>query len=264
MQNLVYAHPADNVAATGTASVNTGTINSAFPVTLVNDSAPSTFAKFSTTAASIVIDLGVAKQIDLGAVIGHNLDGTVTLQGNATNVWTAPTVSIVMPALGQDADGFWKNRWVDVAATYGTGARTLRYWRVLVAANTALISIGEIWLSIKYSLVQNIDWGVVEIDESPTVVQRTDAGVRLSYSYGHRLRRFDCELVDITDANAALIRTWWLNSRGAARSFVIIPEGDEGEIMQVAFAEAPLSQTRGFLNQRSISLSFEELSRGIV
>lgn len=262
MANLVYCHPGDNWAAGITPTANTGTLLSSYPASFATDGDPAVPATFSTTSGSLVFDLGSARQVDLVAVIGHNINATLTIQGHTANSWGTPSVSVVLPVVTQDGDGQWPNRWVDLSASLSAGARTLRYWRLLIGTNSVGPKVGEVWLATRRQLATNISWGYRESDVAPDLVHETDAGVRFVYSQGVRLRRLEAEL-DATDAVVAALRAWWLAARGRGRSFLVIPEGDAGEVLQVRFADQILSQARTFLDRRVVSVLLEELSRGV-
>jgi len=88
------------------------------------------------------VDLGSALAVSTGVVINHNLGatGTITLQGNASDAWTSPTVA---EALAGDAD---------IRADYFT-EQSLRWWRLLiddVQTNTAGYSEVGVWYAGPY------------------------------------------------------------------------------------------------------------------
>lgn len=260
---MVYCHPGDNFAAGVTPTSDSGTVDADFPLTQATDGTPSTPCRFTTTSGSVIFDLGAACQVDLCAVIGHNLDGTVTLQGNSSNAWGAPSVSVALPAVTQDGDGYWPNRWVDLSVAVPTaGDRTLRYWRLVVTGNTANLSLGEVWLATRRQLAINYSWGYRVVQSAPSVVHRTDAGVTFAYSYGTRMRALEGEL-EATDAVVDALAALWVAARGRARSFLVVPEGDTGEAWQVRCAEDSLPRTQEFDDHAIVPVTFEELSRGL-
>lgn len=260
--NLVYCHPGDNFAAGLTPTADTGTLLSTYPASFATDGDPAVPATFSTTSGSLVFDLGTARQVDLVAVVGHNINATLTIQGHSSNSWGAPSVSVVLPVVTQDGDGHWPNRWVDLSATLSAGARTLRYWRLLIGTNAVGPKVGEVWLATRRQLATNISWGIRETDAAPDLVHETDAGVRYVYSRGVRVRRLEAEL-DAADAVVAALRALWLAARGRGRSFLVVPEGDTGEALQVRFQDPELAQARIALDRRVVGVRFEEVSRGV-
>lgn len=90
------------------------------------------------TTANIVFDMTAAVAVDCVAIAAHNITSgaTIKLQGNATDVWTSPSVD---ETLSHDSDIITK---VITSATY-------RYWRISIvdAANPdGYIQIGRAWI----------------------------------------------------------------------------------------------------------------------
>lgn len=88
-------------------------------------------------------DLGSALAVSCGIAINHNLgaSGTITLQGNATDAWSSPTVD---EAMAGDAD---------IRIDYFT-QQSLRYWRLFVddvSSNTNGYSEVGIWFAGPYT-----------------------------------------------------------------------------------------------------------------
>ncbi len=102
-------------------------------------------------------DLGSALSVASGIVINHNLGavGTIRLQGNATDVWTSPTVDQVLAG----------NAEIRIAYI---AEQALRYWRLViddVSSNPAGYSEVGIWSSgayaqptMNYSVDFVLDW----------------------------------------------------------------------------------------------------------
>lgn len=144
-------------------------------------------------------DLGSALSVAVGIVINHNLGaaGTIRLQGNATDVWTSPTVDQL---LAGDAE---------IRIAYIT-EQSLRYWRLLiddVASNTAGYSEIGIWSSgpytqpsVSYSIDFTLGWQ-----------QLSEVNVAISGAHfqDERAQRPVWSLVwgEIPDADRAALRT---------------------------------------------------------
>ena len=102
-------------------------------------------------------DLGSPRSVASGIVINHNLGavGTIRLQGNATDVWTSPTVDQLLTGNA------------DIRIAY-IAEQSLRYWRLLiddVSSNTAGYSEVGIWSSgpntqptVGYSIDFALQW----------------------------------------------------------------------------------------------------------
>jgi hypothetical protein len=87
------------------------------------------------------VDAGAAVSVQFAAALNHNAGaaGTIRLQGNASDAWTAPSVDEQLSTAGED--GLSLVRWLSAAQTY-------RYWRMVVkdSANSAGYSaLGLAW-----------------------------------------------------------------------------------------------------------------------
>ncbi len=71
------------------------------------------------------VDLGAATAAQFAAVLNDNLSagGSIRLQANATDAWTAPSVDEAIASLGDD--GLIRYKWLSAAQSY-------RYWRLLI------------------------------------------------------------------------------------------------------------------------------------
>lgn len=116
------------------------------------------------TSEWVKFDLGSAQTITAVAIIGHNLSSTatLTLQGNATDSWGAPTVNTVQ-AISTDGDGRVVNQNIFFLNN------SLRWWRILITdASLSYIQIGRImggayWEPTRY---HNDGWQIVQADPS--------------------------------------------------------------------------------------------------
>jgi len=112
--------------------------------TSANDTGSSSYTGDTVAYKSrewIKVDLGSALSVQAGVVINHNLetDGTITLQGNASDSWGSPTVD---QALSGDGD---------IRAAY-ISTQTLRYWRLLIdgVENDATYTEVGVWYAGPY------------------------------------------------------------------------------------------------------------------
>jgi hypothetical protein len=89
---------------------------------------------------TFIIDLGAARAVDYCAILGHNFTSgaTIKIQGNASDVWTAPSVDITLTYTAN-------NIYYAFSST-----QTYRYWRLTVddASNPdTYLQISKLWLS---------------------------------------------------------------------------------------------------------------------
>ncbi len=137
------------IETTKTANITTDSINVFDPVSNIVD--PWLTKLYRTAsgvkAVNILFDTTTTATVQAFLIANHNLtsSASITLQGNATNVWTSPTVS---ESITWDAD--------IIKATFTGG--TLRYWRIVLSdpANTAdYLQIGRAWLGEYYTTAGN-------------------------------------------------------------------------------------------------------------
>lgn len=118
-------------------TVQSGTVTTSssqnvnFPVSnLVNPFRSKVWRTMGCTSEWVTWDFATAVQIDTCCLFWSKENGpkltsgaTITLQGNATSVWTSPAFSTTLTI----------NNTYSVAAWFATTAQTYRYWRVTIA-----------------------------------------------------------------------------------------------------------------------------------
>lgn len=122
-----------------TVSASTSVV--ANPVSFVYDQYLTNFLLFTgKTSEYILVDAGFGSTLSISSIglAGFNLtsSATITLQGNATNVWTSPSFSQVIT---------WKSGTI---TQFLSATQTYRYFRVLFqdSTNTSNIQIGYLYL----------------------------------------------------------------------------------------------------------------------
>ena len=268
MGAIAYCRPSDNIAATATITLPSGTADSAYPSANLVDLDPAKPAKLTTTTGRWVFNFGSAKEL-LAAVLAHtNIDAglEVRLQGNATDAWGAPSLNqtFTMPAAAQH--DFRASAFVNLSAV---SPRTYQYWSVVVVGtNAAAIAIGEIVLSSALrQFTKNIGMGVAETEEQPVSELRTAGGSSLIYRYGTRKRRLSGELLrDDSAADWADMLALVRDARGRGKSFVFMPDLAVNDAWVVRFAGASVDAvvTRPFSTHRRWTWTVEEVVSGLV
>jgi len=181
-----------------TLTINSNNIN--YPVTNILDSRLTKIVKTdSNTTMTIVFDAGSAVNVNSISIANHNISSgaTIKFQGNATNVWTTPTI--------------------DETLTYSSGiinkqftGGSYRYWRLNIvdAGNSdGFISAGRVY------------GGTIS---SPPSIGQTFSNTRVSESlktysisgqaYGDNRYFYDLISIQwrkITQAEKALIIAWF-------------------------------------------------------
>lgn len=263
MAKIVYARPGDNIAALVAPTVQSGAEDTTYPAAGLKDLNPAKPAKLTSTTGAWLWDFGVAKSVDLVAIIHHNLTAglNVRIQANAANAWGAPSIDQAITIPAYQEDGFPVSPFVDLT---GINPRSYRYWRlVVVAANGAPVAIGEVVLAAtKRTFEINVSWGAREQEEHPIIEHRTDHGVSIIYDLGTKWRTFAGEL-ETTDAGLSSLRSLARDARNRARPFLLIPDPDINDAWFVRLLEPNFEHEHTFINQRKLSVRFQEVSRGL-
>lgn len=268
MQNFIFQRSTDNVAPNATVAVNSGTEDSAYPAANIKDLNPAKPAQLTTTTGSWTFNFSSPQQVDLLAIVMHNLTAglNVRLQANTTSSWGAPPLSLAITIPTYREDEFPYNPWLDVASIIPVAAsRTYAWWRlVVVGTNGAPVKIGEVWLgATKRNLIRNIKWGSTRSEERPGVVHMTDHLVRPKYDFGV-LRRSVVVEIENTDLSLEDVLAWGRSCRWAMRPTLIVPNPDVNDAWMVNFKTTEQSFQRTLKNYNMIELALEETSRGIV
>lgn len=268
MSTFIYTRPSDNFGRAATVTVNSGTEDTAYPASNLIDLHPEKPAKLTTTSGSWVFNLGSAQRIDMASLIHHNLSPglEVRLQGNATNVWTAPSYNQTFTIGSPYADFFPPNPWINMKKLAPTPAlRTFQYWRlVVVGANAAPVSIGEFLLigNRRDLGIRNIKLGSERMWRRPATLHETDLLVRHTYDFGTTVRAVTVE-IQPEDYYLNEVQAWWRDARGIALPFIIVPHEDENDAWMVTFVNKDQPYVRQYLNYNPARLAFQELSRGL-
>jgi len=155
------------------------------------------------TSENVVFDLITTEEIDSVVVLWTKEDGpklsdsaTITIQANATNVWTSPAVSQVLTI----------NDTYEIASYYFSNAKSYRYWRIVITdpGNPyGYLEIGKIWLGSSIQ-IQNAQNGFK--------FYLTDQSVQSTTPFGHAytdvyptLASLDFTYANMTYADYALL-----------------------------------------------------------
>lgn len=266
MSTFLYTRPSDRLI--GTMAVNTGSEDAAYLAANLDDSHPEKPAKLSTTTGSWRTDLATAQRVDITAIIHPNFDAglDVRIQANATDVWTTPTLNYQVTIPARHADLFPVNVWVNLKKIFPLDAnRTFRYWRLLInTANSVAVAVGEwpLYQTRRDLGVRNIAWGSTRSFRRPSILHQTDLLVRHAYDYGTTLRAVQVETT-ATETTLSDIETWFRDSQGITKPFLIVPHEDETDAWMVTFLNPDQPYERNRRNANLITMAFQEQSRGL-
>lgn len=263
MATLLYQRPADQLL-TGSVTITPTSEDPDYPSSLLYDGNPAKLFKLDDTDGSLLFDFGVATNIDLVALIHHNLDAglaNVKIQGNATTDFTAPTLNetIVIPAY--EGDGFPVNPWLDLSAL----PNSFRYWRlVFETPNSVNIMIGQLWLGgTKRNLVHNINWGFNDEVERRIIEHVTDYGVSTIYDLGCKIKSWNVQ-VETSAAGIAALEAWWDACHGRALGTLVVLDPAVNDARLVRWATTVRTIERRFFEDHVLQFGLKEISRGLV
>lgn len=132
---VAYKNKIDSLTSTAITAL---TENPFFPVENVQDQRLSkVYETDSATIQSVIFDFGIATAVSVAAILGHNISSGTScfIQGNATNVWTSPSVN----------EAFTVSASTYSILKFFTGGE-YQYWRFLFTTVSSVLDIGRLWL----------------------------------------------------------------------------------------------------------------------
>lgn len=154
------------------------------------------------TEESIVFDMATTEGVDSVALVFDPTDGpqftssaVLTIQANATNVWTSPAVSQTLTL----------DTTYDVATHFFTSTQSYRFWRLKIVdpKNPDLyVEVSKVFLSLATQLSQNPEKGFGGSATDRSKVSLTDYGHQYTDIYP-RLRSESFNYVNCTGADLA-------------------------------------------------------------
>lgn len=264
MPNVIYSHWSDNFAYGVVPTLVSGSPNSDFPIANLTDGNPAKPWRLSSTTGRVALDLGTPRNVDIAAIIHHNLTPglvDVIVQANTTNSWGAPPFGTTFTIPSYESDGYPVSPWVDLTSL---GFRTYQFWSFAIASpNGANVAIGEVVLiGTKRQLGINVSDGATEDTERRVSRTETNLGVEFLYDHGVTRRTFDGE-IDTTDAGYGAFKTWQRDARLSARPFFIVPDGSSNDIWMARHNDEEYSRQSIIVDRHIVQLSVKELSRGL-
>lgn len=256
-----YVHADEDRARSATI---TGSADStAYPAANLGNGMPAKPAKLTTTSGNWVFDLGTVQQVDVVALIHHNLDAglSVRIQANSSNAWDAPALDQAITIPPARADGFTTNAVADLTSI---SARSFRYWRLLVSGtNSVACGIGEVVLGgTLRTLPRGISWGAKRTDRHVIKEQKTSVGTSLRYDLGYIERELTAQTI-ASAANVAALQAWFQSCRGRLVPTLVISDNTVNDCLYALWAGTDLVATRNAPNGQPVALTFTEAPRGL-
>jgi hypothetical protein len=261
MSDVILQYPSDNVAGLySTVGVNSGSEDLDYPASYLADGRPGRPAKLTTTSGSWVFDFGSAQRIDLVVLGAHNLSA-VSIEGNASNVWTSPAFSADLVIPTRTADGHSVNAWVDLTTESGYSASGFQYWRLVVSGSDPC-AVGELWLG---QTIRTTDRGYAlgfTISETPaTIAHRTEFLIPLVYALGSRERRLALTF-RARSAGAVALREWYRSMQGPGLTSIFIPDVNVNDAWWIRHA-GDYSEAVPYAEARDVSMNLTEHATGV-
>lgn len=237
-------------------SVTAGANAALYPLANLSDRLAHTVAKSTGTTITYRATFGGAQALEAIAFI--NTDATAIQVTNGAGLSEA----VVIPST--PGDGLHLDPWIDLRDLANVSSTT---WDFALTGPSG-VAMGEILL-IETLRALEILWSPTPSDreQHPTIVQRTDRGVKWKYGFGERARglRGTVRGESVRADLLALER----DARGGLRNFLLIPDDDTNDALFVDLATdvreflytAP-GYNGGFVHD--LALDFEEQQKGIL
>lgn len=259
----VYCRPTDIV--TSGATITASAADSGYPASLLGNKNPAHPAKLTDTSGWFLFTFLAAQALDLVALIQHNLDQglAVYLQGNSSDSWGAPPLSVAFTIPAIRADNFRQNVYLDLSAV---SPRSYQFWRVYVSGtNTYNIAIGEVLLiETKRTLSPNIRASFTRELTHPVIEHKTDANVSTIYDLGISWETIRCTIKN-TAAGADSQETLFRSSGGRSQPFFFNQDPGTTEPLYVRRLDSKLNLTFSLPNRslQEHAFDLEECGRGL-
>lgn len=163
---IAYTNLIDSITSTSMTALTTA---AGYPIANVQDPRlTKVWTSDATTTQTVIVDLGSAQAISVLAIVGHNIASTATCvaNGNATDVWTAPSVTQSIT-------------WNSGIMLAFISPQTYQYWRFSFTGLTQAVSIGRLWLG-----------GYSDIDPSSTQEFSVELKTDDTVVYGRRRQKY--------------------------------------------------------------------------
>lgn len=168
------------------------------------------------TSESLVFDFTTAKSCTYTAILAHNLtsSATITLEANATNVWTAPSFTVTMS-------------YAESVVTAFSAAQSYRYWRMTIAdaTNTAgYIQIGCVYIGSDLTMPgMSPDQSIPMVSTDESALSNTG---QIYGNPGYLYYTASITFPSISDTDKKLIQTFYTANRTYTPFILLVWESD--------------------------------------
>ena len=222
--------------------------NSAFPVTNSQDTRLSKLFKTTGTSVNIVIDLAESLTATGIFIANHNLtsSATITLEANATDVWTSPSYT---NTIAYNADTIY-----ELFAT-----QTYRYWRLVISDATnpdGVLIFGGCFLGTYLTMLDTFSHVLTESTTDTTVISRSLSG-QVYTDNGYIFDSWDLNFPRVTLSGKTSIQAYKATNRKKP-VYVMLDESSTSEFIPSYVTIDDISYSRVFNNFYTISMKLRE------
>lgn len=261
--NGVYQLYSDNVVRGLTPTLTTGTADADYPITNITDGLLYVPAKVAPAgnAVAIVFDLTSPTHVELVS-LGHLSDmtgATCAVQGNATNAWGAPTLSVALSLPTAAEDGQRVCPFLDLSTQ---ASHSFRYWRLAFAGVSGTFQLGEVWFGAQLrSLGVNYQVPFTEREDHGRITHETEYGIRHVFDKVIRQRRWIGN-VRATSTDLAGLRSAYRSARGSTRLGLWVPDPEVNDAWWGRW-DTTWSVTTQYTEVYDLGIEFLEEGRGM-
>jgi hypothetical protein len=258
-----YARPTENITQLAAITAS-GSVDTDYGAAFIADLDPANWVKFNSTSGWVKFDFTSTGPVTLrmASLHNHNLPTTavVTLQGNNTDDWGAPSFSQAFTIDGPREDGYSYGPWLDMSEI----DPTYTFFRLNVTGAGLSFVIGEICLCTQRRTFPGIlePKGTNEEDR-PAIIHRTETRKRLVYSLGPTAGRTADVPLSLSRLQRDEFRALHRYANGIEKAWVFVRDSGENDAQLVAFMNTTYSESPINMDRFTTRLKVEELSFGL-
>ncbi len=249
MSTTLIGYYADILSFGATWSLTSGSADSAFPLTNLNNPYADVISKLTGTSGTY--RGAIASTAIQGIVIVNCNLGGLTL--TVTNNGAMASQNLIIPATA--ADSLSLNGFVDLRAVTTAGTQ----WNVAISGAAANVAIGKILLLANLRQI-TIRSRPRFSETKPFIMKRNSRGVARGYPQGTRYRGLDVSLMK--ESQRATWTTLRRGSVGPTQPFVLIPENSVNDPIYAWFPSPTWQHERTQTNDTQWDDTLEEMNPG--
>lgn len=175
-------------------TITSSSVNALFPVSNIKDYRRSKVFRSTSNSDSVVFDFNETSVVDTVFLISNKRSGfgfsTVTLEFNATNVWTSPAATETVTFSTEHGVGFKEF----------TSAHEYRFCRMVMTSTLGYCEVANIFLGTKNDIVKsiNFNWNYRDLE---LVNQKTNRYGQIFSDIISRQKVINCSISNMNKEN---------------------------------------------------------------